>query len=388
MMTVDNKTSPRVGVIGGTDPQVMDMIIGREALKEHGIKQLIINPGSTSTKLAIFKDEECLVKEDIEHDDKELETFDTLVDQLPFRAGEVKSFVKAHGYKLSDFNGIMGRGGLVFGIKSGGYKVNDSLAKALASDELSSPHASNLGGLIARKLGDEVGIPAYIYDAVTGSSLPEEALTTGFPEIKKQSMCHVLNSRAMAIKYGNNVGKNYEDMTVIVAHMGGGVSLSVHKEGQIIDSIGDDDGPMSPERSGGLQLLPFLKLCFSGKYTMSEIKKKIRGNGGMVAYLGTKDAREIEKRYAAGNEKAKLIYNTMAYQISKAIGQLAPVVSGKVDVIILTGGMAHSQLLTSMIRERVSFLAPVEVMAGENEMEALALGGLRILRGKEIAKEL
>lgn len=353
--------------------------------KEHYL-QLIINPGSTSTKLAIFKDKEKLIQENLEHDAHTLKTFDKIADQLEYRLSAVRKFVKDKGYALSDFDGIMGRGGLVYGIGGEGYLVDDALCEALSSEELSSPHASNLGGLIGKKLADEVGINAYIYDAVMGSYLSPVARVTGFPEFRRQSTCHVLNSRAMAIQYCEQEGIDYFDNNFIVAHIGGGSSMSAHCKGKIIDIVSDDEGPMSPERSGGTQLLSLIDFCEKSGLTYREVKKRIRGKGGLVAYMGTTDGREIEKLYKVGDYKAQLVYDAMAYQVSKYIGWLAPVLKGDVSAVIITGGLAYSKVLTDMIIPRVSYLAPVVLMPGECEMEALASGGLRILRGVEKAK--
>lgn len=351
------------------------------------IKQLIINPGSTSTKLAVYEDDQKLFQETVDHSAEELARFETLPDQVPYRMELIKNFLERHGISLSDLSGIMGRGGMVWGIETGGYRVGDDLVRALSDEELSSPHASNLGGLIGKRLADEAGIPAFIYDPVTGASLPKVAKVTGFPELPRKSTCHVLNSRAMAMKYAQEHGMDYHKINLIVAHMGGGISLSAHRNGEIVDSIGDDEGPFSPERAGSAQLLEFLKLCYSGKYSYADMKKKCRGKGGMVAYLGTSDAREIEKMIDEGNETAKLLYDAESYQIAKGVGQLAAVLSGDVRAIILTGGLAHSKRLTEAIVGYVKFIAPVAVMPGENEMEALALGGLRLLKGEEKAKE-
>lgn len=350
------------------------------------IKQLIINPGSTSTKLAVYEDERELFQETVLHSEAELSRFETLPEQAPYRLELVKEFLKKHHVAITDLDCIMGRGGLVWGIGTGGWKLDENLTVALGDEERCSPHASLLGGLIAYELAKEADIPAFIYDPVTGASLPEIARTTGYPEIKKESCYHVLNSRAMAIRYAKENGRDYNDMNVIVAHMGGGISLGAHHHGQIVDSIGDDEGPMSPERGGGAPILEVLKLCFSGKYTYADMKKKTRGKGGLVAYFGTADGRAVEEMAKDGDEKAQLIYDTMAYQVSKGIGQMAVALRGEVDAIILTGGLAYSKMLTKEIESYVKFLAPVIVMAGENEMEALALGGLRILQGEEEAQ--
>lgn len=350
------------------------------------LKQLIINPGSTSTKLAVYEDENKLFQETIEHSNEELMQFAALPDQVPYRLKLVKEFLAKHNVALADLDGIMGRGGMVRGIGTGGWKVDDDLVTALGSEKYCSPHASLLGGLMGHELAVEAGITAYIYDPVTGAKLPLVAKTTGYPEIVKQSTCHVLNSRAMAMRFAKENDMDYNEINVVVAHMGGGISLSAHKAGTIVDSVGDDEGPMSPERAGGAPLLDFLKLCFSGEYSEAELKKKVRGKGGMAAYLGTSDARTVEDMAAAGNETAKLLYDTIAYQVAKAVGQMAVALKGDVKGIILTGGLAYSKMLTSEIAEYVESIAPVIVMPGENEMEALALGGLRILKGEEEAQ--
>lgn len=348
--------------------------------------QLIINPGSTSTKLAIFKGTQKLVQNNLEHDADVLKQFDKIADQLEYRLEEVREFLKEQGYGVNDFDAIVGRGGLVYGIGGEGYEVDDALVEALSNTELCSQHASNLGGLIGKRLADEGGIKAYIYDAVMGSYLSDVARLTGFPEFKRQPTCHVLNSRAMAMKYCENNGIEYSQNNFIVAHIGGGSSMSAHKQGKIIDIVADDEGPMSPERSGGTQLLSLMEFFEKSGMSVKDFKKRIRGKGGLLAYLGTTDGRKIEALYNAGDEKAKLVYDAMAYQISKYIGWIAPVLNGEVNAIIITGGLAYSKILTDMVIPRVSFIAPVTVMPGECEMEALAGGGLRILNGEEIAK--
>ena len=345
--------------------------------------QLIINPGSTSTKLALYEEREKLIQESIEHKLEDLLPYDTIEQQIPYRLNLIHDFMNRNSIDGNTLSAVVGRGGLVFGLKTGGYKVNDELCTALCSDDLSQPHASNLGGLLAKAIADEYNIPAYIYDAVTSSELPEIAQITGMPEIKRRSFCHVLNSRAMAIKYAKQIGENYEDLNLIVAHLGGGISASVHRHGHIVDSVGDDDGPFSPERSGSVPQLELINLCYSGKYSKAEMKKKVRGKGGMFAHLGTSDCREIEKRISDGDELAKLVFEAQAYQIAKVVGLLSIVLKGNCDAIILTGGLAYSTMLMDMVIKYIQFLAPVVVLPGENEMEALANGGLRLLDGIE-----
>lgn len=346
-------------------------------------KQLIINPGSTSTKLAVYDGDKKLLQSSIEHKPEQLLQFEKIGDQVPYRLGLIKEFLAQNNVRGEELSCVMGRGGLVFGLKMGGYAVNDELCEALVNHEYSQPHASNLGGLLAKAIADEYGIPAYIYDAVTSGELSPVAQITGMPEIRRASFSHVLNSHAQAIRYAASIGKKYEDLNLIVFHLGGGTSASVHAHGVMIDSVGDDDGQFSPERAGCFPSLALVKLCYSGKYTKAEMDRKIRGKGGMYAYLGTSDAREIEKMIQNGDEKADQIYQAQAYQIAKTIGLLSVALKGKCDAIILTGGLAYSKLLTERIRDYVGFLAPVVVIPGENEMEALAQGGLRILTGQE-----
>ena len=352
-----------------------------------GYKQLIINPGSTSTKLALYEDKEKVVQENVEHDAAQMQQFDSIADQIPFRMGIIRDFMARNSIQEKDLSAVMGRGGLVFGLKTGGYEVNDDLCEALVNDRLSQPHASNLGGLLARELARPLGIPAYIYDAVTGGELTEVAKITGIRDIERRSFCHVLNSRAMAIRYAQENGLDYNKLNLIVAHLGGGISASVHAQGRIIDSIGDDDGQFSPERSGSVPSLELIRLCFSGDYTTADMVKKVRGKGGLFAHLGTSYCRVIEKMIKDGDQHADLVFQAQAYQIAKGIGLLSIVLKGKCDAIILTGGVARSQMLTDRIKEYVSFIAPVAVLPGENEMEALALGGLRLLSGEETARQ-
>ena len=352
-----------------------------------GYKQLIINPGSTSTKLALYEDKEKIVQENVEHDAAQMQQFDSIADQIPFRMGIIRDFMARNSIQEKDLSAVMGRGGLVFGLKTGGYEVNDDLCEALVNDRLSQPHASNLGGLLARELARPLGIPAYIYDAVTGGELTEVAKITGIRDIERRSFCHVLNSRAMAIRYAQENGLDYNKLNLIVAHLGGGISASVHAQGKIIDSLGDDDGQFSPERSGSVPSLELIRLCFSGDYTKADMMKKVRGKGGLFAHLGTSDCRVIEKMIEDGDKRADLVFQAQAYQIAKGIGLLSIVLKGRCDAIILTGGVARSRMLTDRVREYVSFIAPVVVLPGENEMEALAQGGLRILQKEETARQ-
>lgn len=344
---------------------------------------LAVNPGSTSTKIALYRDETLIFSDLAEHSDEDFAGIPEVLDQLEYRLEVIHSILCKHQVVLEELDAVVGRGGLLPPVKAGGYLVNKKLKDMIASGNL-SPHASNLGALLADRIAAPLGIPAYIYDSVSSDEFKAIAMITGIPEYLRHSQCHVLNSKAMGRKAAERYGKRYEDLNLIVAHLGGGISIGAHEKGRIVDAIGDDAGPFSPERTGSLPLLYIVDLCYSGKYTKKEMTRKIRGLGGIKAHLGTHDCRIVEKMIADGNEKAKLIYEAEAYQIAKGIGELAPVLNGEIDYIILTGGIAHSEMMTSMIAKRVEFIAPVIVIPGEMEMEALALGALRILRGEEI----
>lgn len=350
------------------------------------MKILVINPGSTSTKIAVYDDETELFSKSIEHTNEDLVKYDHLSDQFNFRKEIVLQTLENFKFDVSTLVAVVGRGGLLPPVKAGGYLVNQSMKDRIINGPIIT-HPSNLGALIAESIAKPLGIPAYIYDAVSSDEFYEIARITGFPEISRHSFCHVLNAKAMARKAAAQYGKTYDQMNFIVAHLGGGISISIHEKGRIVDSISDDGGPFSPERSGSAPLSDIVELCYSGNYTKKEMIKKIRGMGGIKAHLGVLDCREIESRIDAGDQKAKMIFDAQAYQIAKGIGELAPVLNGKIDAIILTGGVAKSKRLTEMVSKRVKFIAPVLVLPGENEMESLALGALRILRGEETPSE-
>lgn len=348
---------------------------------------LAINPGSTSTKIGLFKDDEPIFTESIEHNRDELQGFPDLPSQKHFRLEFVLKALKDHGYKPEDLSAVVGRGGLLPPIEAGGYKVNEKM-KDWVTKGLGGVHASNLGSLLADLVAREAGCDAYIYDAVSAGILPEIASITGFPEIKRKSLSHVLNSRAQSIQYAKKMGKNFEDLNLIIAHLGGGVSLSAYEKGVMIDSVGDDIGPFSPERAGGAPLLDFVDFCFDNNWGKKELQKRIRGNGGIAAHLGTTDIRKVEERISAGDKKAEVLLLAMCYNISKAVGSLGAALKGRVDAVIITGGIAKSEFVTRSISEQVEFLAPVVIMPGEYELEALSAGCLRIITGQEAAREL
>lgn len=346
---------------------------------------LAINPGSTSTKVALYADEKEVFVHTLDHPVEEIQKFERVQDQFDFRKNVILDLLKENGVDLKDLSAVVGRGGLLPPVESGAYKVNETMVDRLKNRPVVE-HASNLGALIAYEIVESMEIPAYIYDSVAVDELLDIARISGMPAIPRASFSHALNSRAMAYKVAEKYGKEYADMNLIIAHLGGGISVSAHEQGKMIDIISDDEGPFSPERSGRVPCNKLIDLCFSGEYDKKTVKKMLRGKGGITAYLGTVDAREVEKMIADGNEEAALVYEAMAYQISKGIGELSTVLKGKVDAIIITGGIAYSKVMTTWISDRVSFLAPVEIMAGENELESLAYGALRVLNGEETAK--
>ncbi|SHN53217.1 butyrate kinase [Desulfitobacterium chlororespirans] len=348
-------------------------------------KILAINPGSTSTKVALYQDEAELFCETLDHPREEMAPYGKVREQFAMRKAVVLACLSKHGVEAGQLSAVVGRGGMLPAVKSGAYQVNQEMLDALTNHPVME-HASNLGALLAYEIAGLAGIPAYIYDSVRVDELKPIARLSGMPEIPRTSTSHALNTRAMAIKYAYEQGREYTDMNFIVAHLGGGISLNVHEKGQLVDVIPDDEGPFSPEGSGRVHCKSLIKLCYADRYDEQTMQKKLRGNGGLKAYLQTTDAREVEAMILAGNEEARLVYEAMAYQVAKGIGELATVVCGKLDAIIITGGIAYSELLTSWIKKRVEFLAPVIVMSGENEMEALALGTLRVLRGEEQAR--
>jgi len=350
-------------------------------------KILVINPGSTSTKIALYKNEDELFNENVSHPQEEIDKFDSLVQEIPMRQKHVLEALERHGYTPKDLSIVMGRGGLFPPIKSGGYKVNQAMLDLVLGEKI-PPHASNLGSVLADGIAKEAGVSAYIYDAESSGELLEIAKITGMKEIVRRSFCHVLNSRAVSRWYAESKGLKYEEISLIVAHLGGGISLSAHQNGKIIDSLSDDNGPFAPERSGGVPLLDLIELCYSGDYSKKDMQRKVRGFGGLRDLLGTSDGREIAKRMEAGDERATLVMEALGYQVAKGIALLAPALKGKFEAIILTGGLANNKFLIGVIKEYASWLGNIEVLPGEHEMQALALGGLRIIRDNEAVNEM
>lgn len=354
-----------------------------------GYKSLIINPGSTSTKIGVFEDETLLFDETLRHSTEEISQFDSIVAQKDFRKKVISDLLAEKNFDVKELDMVVGRGGLLKPIPGGTYAVTDELVKDLVEAKRGE-HASNLGGIIAKDFADELNIPAYIVDPVVVDELQDVARISGHPELPRTSIFHALNQKAVAKRYAKEVGRNYEDLNLIVVHMGGGVSVGAHKNGQVIDVFNalNGDGAFSPERAGAVPNGELVRLCYSGKYTEKEMVKQLVGNAGFNAYLGTNDARDVEDlAFNKKDEKAKLILDAFIYQMSKDIGAQATVLEGKVDQIIMTGGIAYSKYTTSEIAKRVGFIAGITLYPGEDELLALAQGGLRVLKGEEAAKE-
>ncbi len=345
---------------------------------------LVINPGSTSTKIAVYDNEKSIFLKNIKHTNEELAPFNTISDQYEFRKEVILNELIRADIDIERINGVVGRGGLVKPIQSGVYEVNEALKRDLRIGVLGE-HASNLGGLIADDIARSLPeAKAYIADPVVVDELDDVARITGCPSMPRQSIFHALNQKAVGRLFARTRGFVYEELNLVVAHMGGGISIGAHRKGKVVDvnNAIDGYGPFSPERAGTLPTGALIKACFSGKHTYEEMKKIVNGKGGLVAHLGTNQAYEVEKRVQAGDKHAELVLSAMCYQIAKAIGGCATVLKGKVNGIILTGGIAHDKFVVDYIRERVDFIAPVAVYPGEDEMTALMQNGLMALRNQ------
>ena len=348
---------------------------------------LSINPGSTSTKIAFYIDAQPIFVETVRHSADELKKYDKVTDQYEYRHQLILQALANNAVKISELDAVVGRGGLIKPLASGTFLVNDALCADLRIG-VQGEHASNLGGLLARGIADSVGIPAFIVDPVCVDELEPVARITGLPEISRRSLVHALNLRYAALRAAKELKKPTAETNLILVHLGGGISLAASKGGKMIDiSNPNDEGAFSPERAGGLPMQEFMKMCMSGKFSVSQMKKKLVGTAGLVAHLGTSDGKEILHRINEGDKKAELVMQAMAYNIAKQIGALATVLYGAVDAIVLTGGLAHSAYLTSLIGERVNWIAKILLYPGEDEMQSLTEGALRVLQGEEAAKE-
>lgn len=343
---------------------------------------LAINPGSTSTKIAVYEGETPIFLKNIKHSKESLEPFEKITDQFQFRKKLILDQLAEAEINLDTIQIIMGRGGLLKPIESGVYEVNEAMIRDLQNSPLGE-HASNLGGLIAQDIANSLkGSRAFIANPVVVDEMIDLARYTGHPLFKRISIFHALNQKAVAREHAASMMKNYEDLNLIVVHLGGGITVGAHRKGRVIDvNQGlDGEGPFSPERSGTLPVGALVRLCFSGKFTQKEIMTKIKGAGGLAAYMGTNSAYDVEMQAFEGDEKASQVLQAMAYQVSKEVGAMATTLSGEVDGILITGGVANSKWFVDLVIDRVNFIAPVHVYPGEDEMRALAMNGLRVLK--------
>ena len=352
------------------------------------MKILALNPGSTSTKVALFEDHTELWSETQRYDTDVIGRFSGVMEQEEFRLEEIRKCLAAHGATVADLDAVVGRGGLLKPIESGTYEVSDKMLEDLRACTWGA-HASNLGAPLAVRLADEGGCgKAYIVDPVVVDEMCPLARYSGLPEIERRSIFHALNQKAVARRAAAELQKPYAECNLVVAHMGGGISVGAHEKGRVIDvnNALDGDGPFSPERAGSLPVGGLVKLAFSGKYELPQLLKMLTGKGGLVAHLGTNDLREVIRRMDDGDEKARLLFEALAYRMAKEIGASAAALSGEVDIIILTGGLAYNERFTKLISDRVAFIATVKIYPGEDEMQALVEGALRVLNGSEEAR--
>lgn len=347
---------------------------------------LAINPGSTSTKVAVYDDENLIMSESIAHSSEELSKYKCNMDQLEMRTEAIEKLLEEKGIDVKSLNAVVGRGGALPPVKSGAYRVNDLMIDTLKNRPVLD-HASNLGAVIAKSIADSVEIDSFIYDSISVDEMSDVARISGLKDFERTSMGHALNTRAMALKYAKDKGLDYKSLNLIVAHVGGGATVYLHEHGQMSDMISDDEGPFSPDRSGRVPCIALIEECYANNFSLYDMKKKIRGKGGIYSYLNTNDLRKVEEMISDGDKYAEIVYDAMVYQMAKAIGEMATVVDGDVDAIIVTGGIAHSNMFTSKLKKKVGFISHVEIMPGENEMESLAFGALRVLKGEETARE-
>ena len=351
---------------------------------------LAINPGSTSTKFAWYVNEHAEVVKNIRHTDAEMAQFRgrPILEQQQFRCAQMEAALAEAGQDVRELHAVVGRGGLLPPVASGTYSVNEAMLEELRLARRGE-HASNLGAFLAHDIAQKAGAVGYIVDPVSVDEWPERARLSGSALLERQCLSHALNSKAVARRYAHERGKTYESLRLIVAHLGSGISVSAHGNGKMVDVTNSrEEGAFSTERAGSVPIMQLAGLCFGGKYTQKKVETLLFRDGGLYSYLGTKDLVEVERRIDAGDAKAKIVFEAMAYQIAKEVGAMATVLQGRVDAVLCTGGMAHSQRLVSALTESVGWIAPVVVYAGEDELQALAEGALRVLRREEEAKVL
>jgi len=358
-------------------------------LSNENVRVLVINPGATSTKFGVYTEDGAEWEHTIRHGDEELERFSgqPMLARLEYRAGLIEHALAEAGYAADGFAAAVGRGGLLPPLPCGTYRVDEAMVEELRQARRGQ-HASNLGALLALRFAQAAGVNAYIVDPVTADEWQDCARPTGSPLVERVFVGHALNIKAVARRYAREQGRTYQELRLIVAHLGSGITVSAHQDGRMIDSNSIEEGPFGVDRSGGLPVRALIKLCFSGKYTQDQLDRHVFGDGGLSAYLGTRDLVEVERRIDAGDREAARVFEAMVYQISKEAGAMAVALKGKVDAVLLTGGMAHSNKLVTLLRDALDWIAPIRIYPGENELQALAEGVFRVLNGEEQAKKL
>ncbi len=352
-------------------------------------KILVINPGSTSTKFALFEDAKPLFVGNLRHSADELAPFrgKSILDQQEFRRLKIEEELTRRKFDVADLSAVVGRGGLLRPLASGTYRVNDEMLEELRRAERGE-HASNLGAFLAKSIADRAGVPAFIVDPVSVDEWPEKARLSGSAVLERPCLSHALNSKAVAKRFAREHGRPYEHLHLIVAHVGSGISISAHEHGRMIDVTNSrEEGAFSTERAGTVPCMKLVDLCFSGNYTRDQVETMLFREGGLYSYLGTKDLEEIESRIDSGDDRAALVFEAMVYQIAKEIGAMSAALRGRVDAILITGGMAHSKKLIAKLRSHIYWIAPLHVFPGEDELQALAEGVLRVIHGEEAAHD-
>ncbi|MGC2615157.1 MAG: butyrate kinase [Terracidiphilus sp.] len=350
---------------------------------------LVINPGSTSTKFGVFRAEGAEWVSSVHHGDEEIDQFRgrSMLARTGYRAALIEKALSTAGYDSKHFAAVGGRGGLLPPMACGTYLVDDAMVEELRLARRGE-HASNLGAVLALRFAQAAGVKAYIVDPVTVDEWQDCARISGLPQIERSCVGHALNIKAVARRFARETGRPYSDLRLIIAHMGSGITVSAHRCGRMIDNNTPEEGPLGPDRTGWLPVRELIKLCFSGKFSETQLDRKVFGEGGLFAYLGTRDLEEVERRIDAGDVKAAAVYEAMIYQIAKETGAMAAVLEGRVDALLLTGGMAHSERMVSRLRKYIEWIGPITVYPGEDELQALAEGVFRVLNGEEQARRL
>ncbi|MCK4575843.1 butyrate kinase [candidate division WOR-3 bacterium] len=350
-------------------------------------KILVINPGGTSTKVGVYEDENPIFVEVVKHSNDELSRFETHLDQYEFRRKHIIELIEEKGVSLKSLSAVVGRGGPFLPLESGTYRINERILNDVKNGKVQAEHISNIGVFLAHGIAEKIGIPSFFVDPVSVDEFEPVARISGVKEIPRLSLSHALNMKAVARRASKQLKKNYENVNLIIVHLGSGISVSAHENGRQIDSSNaNDEAPFSPQRAGMVPLIGLIELCYSGEFTRKEMMKKLLKQSGLYSHLKTDNVEEVEKRINHGDRKSKLVLEAMAYQVSKWIGQMAVVLSGKIDAIVISGGIANSEFVVGYIKRKTDFLAEIIVLPGEDEMEALAMGALRVLRGEEEAK--